>query len=402
MRLDQQLRQIIEPHMINGQRILAHNIKTLVYKKAPHWFDRLDYEDDLTFLEPALFAWFTDPSPCTPLSQQLIGLVASGPSTTLTAEVRSDAEGAIYVPRIGVLRAKEANTAGTLIAEGDKWLWQPDGKNNDACYSLQHEALYSITPDITVGHGNPPSVTKRFFNARTNAVAGTPFKASIQNQYLQSALRIISQQDTTLYHWICFCTRYIHLYHADLPNSFGSLSVHGAAFLNVPEDACVIFYLDDLVHQCGHVIFNAATLQKGAFLVCSPDTPIKSLATDLNDPRSVYSAFHGLFTYSLILRCLSRCLPYMSSTNDRVHELARIAFYLRKFQQDLKTLHIDGIYAPLGKKLYEIFSAYYELYRDEFEDQTITYDLSNQPYVFSWQRFAAANGLIDSDGGFHG
>lgn len=389
MSLDQRLRQIIEPHMIDGQSSLAQHIKTLVYKKAPQWFDLLDYEDDLIFLEPALFAWFTDPSPNTPLSQQLIGLVNA--DTTRTAEARSDEDGVIFVPRAGILRVKEANTTGTLILEGREWLWHPDGKDKDLCYPPIQETLTHIAPNVTLGQGKPPAVAARFFANGTVDVGGFSVNDLKQHQNVKRALELISQQDATLHEWICFCTRYIHLYQADLTNSFGSLSVHGAAFLNVPDDANVIFYLDDLAHQCGHVIFNSATLQKNAFLACAPDTPLKSLTTGLNDPRSVYSAFHGLFTYTSILRSLSRNLDQMSTNDDHLHVLARIAFYLRKFQHDLKNLNSEYIYAPLGKKLYEIFFSYYEFFRDEFADQIITFDLSNQPYAFSWRRFFVAN-----------
>ncbi len=393
MLLDQQLEAIVESNLINGQAVLAHHIRTLVYKKAPQWFDRLDYEDDQIFLEPALFAWFTDPAADTPLSQQLLGLVMRHSVGRLAADVKSDACGIISVPRIGRFCVEETNAAGTLKFDDRGWVWHPGDKSSGICCRPRLESFQIVAPQMIIGQGQPPSVARRFFSARTDVDAGLPANATAQYQYLQTALQMMARQDVDLHEWIAFSTRYIHLYHGYLPNSFASLSVHGAAFLNVPEDACVVFYLDDLAHQCGHIIFNAVTLQKDAYLMCDPNTPLKSITNDINEPRSVYSTYHGLFTYTLIIRCLSRCMPLFSAGNDRLHALARIAFYIQKFQQDLHALNFDDLYTPLGKKVYQIFRAYYGWCCDEYSDHVMGFDLSNQLYVFSWQRFSAVNGL---------
>jgi hypothetical protein len=44
-----------------AQTALADTVRALVYKSDPSLFERLDFEDDHTFLEPTLFAYFTAP-----------------------------------------------------------------------------------------------------------------------------------------------------------------------------------------------------------------------------------------------------------------------------------------------------------------------------------------------------
>lgn len=393
MLLDRQLEGIVESNLINGQAILAHHIRTLVYKKEPQWFDRLEYENDQIFLEPALFAWFTDHKSDTPLSQHLLGLVAFNSFDMIAADVKSDDRGVISVPRIGKFFVEETNVVGALKYADGGWLWHPQNKSKNTFYRPRLESFRVVAPEMTLGQAQPPSVMQRFFTARTDAEAGLPANAEVQSRHLRTALHIMAQHDVDLFEWIAFSTRYIHLYHAKLPNSFASLSAHGAAFLNVPDDACVVFYLDDLAHQCGHIVFNAVTLKKDAYLMCNSDIPLKSITNEINEPRSVYSAYHGLFTYTLIIRCLSRCMPSFVTANDRLHALARIAFYIQKFQQDLNALNVNGLYTPLGKKIYKIFSEYCAWCCNEYRNQVSDYNLSNQLYVFSWQRFSEANGL---------
>src|SRR2546426_2901954 len=91
-------------------------------------------------------------------------------------------------------------------------------------------------------------------------------------------------------------TRRIFLYNAELPTSFATMSAHGVAFLNVKDDNDEVFFVDDLAHQCGHVLFNALTQEKERFLARPADTPMRDFCHDQEDPRTLYSALHGLFT----------------------------------------------------------------------------------------------------------
>jgi len=101
-------------------------------------------------------------------------------------------------------------------------------------------------------------------------------------------------------------TRRIVLYSADLPNSFATLSAHGVAFLNVKDDNDEVFFVDDLAHQCGHIMFNALTQEKPRFLARTADTPLRDFCRDREDRARCTRRFTGC---SRSARSCGSCRP---------------------------------------------------------------------------------------------
>ena len=97
------------------------------------------------------------------------------------------------------------------------------------------------------------------------------------------------------------------IYNGMYPYSVANLGAHGVAFLNARPESSVVFFLEDILHQCSHVIFTAATLDTGDILAIDPSTPLCAV-TELDDyAGGVYGAFHGLFTQLNINLCLRAC-----------------------------------------------------------------------------------------------
>jgi hypothetical protein len=189
-------------------------------------------------------------------------------------------------------------------------------------------------------------------------------------------------------------TRRVVLYRADQPNSFASMSLHGAAFLNVPAQSDEVFFADDLAHQCGHMMFNALTQDKARVLARPAATLLRDIGDDPHDPRTLYSAFHGLFTYSTILWILQAYeTPQRSSDRQRHDALGRIAFNLNKFALDLHCLAAPGLFTDEGRAIYTLFAGVYDAVSAIYGARAQTLDLSDQPYVFDYARFAARNPL---------
>jgi hypothetical protein len=98
--------ELTQDRIAQGQSQLV--IKTLVYKTAPSVFDLLNYDDDDTFLEPLLFSWFTSNEPCVPLEQILFGYIITD-KRPADIQVYADANGIIYLPRLGYLFTNLSN-----------------------------------------------------------------------------------------------------------------------------------------------------------------------------------------------------------------------------------------------------------------------------------------------------
>jgi hypothetical protein len=86
-------------------------------------------------------------------------------------------------------------------------------------------------------------------------------------------------------------------------------------------------------------MFNALTLNKKRFLSIEPETPLGTLHGNEHEPRTVYAAYHGLFTYVMIGWTLATLLERGAFEGRQAHEaIGRLGLILRKFAYDLALL----------------------------------------------------------------
>ncbi|MEX1361818.1 MAG: hypothetical protein AB1Z98_01740, partial [Nannocystaceae bacterium] len=85
--------------------------------------------------------------------------------------------------------------------------------------------------------------------------------------------------------------RMLVVYRGEHPYSFASLAAHGAAFLNTGPQTSVIALVEDIVHQCGHVIFGAATVEPRALFRVDPYVPLAEVTAE-GDHHGLYESCH--------------------------------------------------------------------------------------------------------------
>lgn len=383
------LSALVQQGLTEGQQQLADTVRQLICKLAPQWFEKMDFSNDHIFLEPLLIAWLTHKSPAIPLEQLLCGLIKPD-CRPFSVSARTDHEGTAFMAGLGCIQTSLPNTPLTIHMGMDNSVCHVSrGRHNPsfAFYPVNSMQIHGIT---VFTHINP--LLQRFFEAEAGAPEPPLDDGFAHMDAIRTALELIAAFDPEVHQWMTGATRAIQLYKAPLPNSFATLSAHGIAFCNVKEDSDVIFFADDLAHQCGHIIFNAVTLEKRDFIAIDPHTPLRDLTHEQDEGRDVYSAFHGLFTYTLITRVLNRLMHYNDlSASQRHHCLGRIAFYLYKFYLDLGKLDQPGLLTARGLELYQLFATMYEALRSDYVHAIKPLKLDNQPYVFSQRRFLQAN-----------
>jgi HEXXH motif-containing protein len=186
-------------------------------------------------------------------------------------------------------------------------------------------------------------------------------------------------------------TRRIVCFRHDNVNSFATINAHGTVFFNARDDHDEIFFVDELTHQCGHIVFNAMTVCRRDFLAAEPDSPLNAIAPRENERRTIYDAFHGLYTEHTMTNMMRRCDEEAIYRGRQAHELyGRLSFITRKYRVDLRNLSGDGIFTPLGREMYDYFSSAFEevfcARRALFET-----DMTGQPYNFDYELFARHN-----------
>ena len=161
--------------------------------------------------------------------------------------------------------------------------------------------------------------------------------------------------------------------------------------------------MEDIAHQCGHVIFNNIIHGNKDIFRISPETIIKEKGffgaiVNLLEKRTLFVAFHALFTYYSITLCLEACLLKAELTLLQKHEaLGRLAFCFRKYTNDIELLSKvdkDGqslYFTEAGLELYRPMEALYKKTRIEWVVKIKKINLLNQPYNFSVKNFRTSN-----------
>lgn len=169
---------------------------------------------------------------------------------------------------------------------------------------------------------------------------------------------------------------------------------HGTAYFNTENKIQTpVFFIDDIAHQCGHIIFNVLTLDTPKYLKVPKDHSLKNYSTNPGEMRGAYGAFHGLFTYTCILDALDEVLQsqYFTDKNLRFEALGRIGFYLHKFYLDLKLMNNPEILTDAGLDFHRQFNEGFQEILARYKKEIQGFDYSNQPYTFQYDRFKESN-----------
>ncbi len=386
-----ELVQYLAENIRVGQAELARTVRGLLSRRAPGLAASLAANNDAAFLEPAVFAWLTARREDIDPQQIFYAYLpeSARPSCLLLA---ADARGFAHIPRLGYFAGLAPLQQTELMRQGGLMDWV--SLTAADVHPLEFiPARFAAAGLLEFTYTMDPVLWPLF--AETGHVHAAALAldeiTEIQTQF-NSALTLMRQARPDIYRLLCMANRRVHVYRAEAPNSFASLSMHGAAFLNRVERPGTVFFLDDFAHQGGHVAFNAATLNHGRFLKADPQRPLRDVVADSDDRRSLYSAFHGLFTYSLIVSVLLASVRRGLLNSAQAHEArARLGFYLLKFQRDLRSLAQPKFYTAEGTLLYRGFHECYEAAIAACAAELRGFDYSNQPYVFHYGRFNQLN-----------
>lgn len=280
-------------------------------------------------LEPLLFAWFSSPNP-------------PGSLDTLLAEP-------IVRPRVGPLE---------LIAE-------------------------------------PHPLLERFFTDEHGVAHEVEISSTAQRcaPQIRRALELLARHAPEVHESVLIATRALLVFDAPAMNSFAAPRAHGIAFLNAALGDDEVFFIEDIAHQGGHVVFHAMTLE-GAFLCVPNDTPMAAVV-GRDDLRTVLDALHGLFTEALIAIALTRCAASAEWTERQRHELeGRLAMILCRYRGDLEDLAHPDLFSDAGLELLRILHSVFAGLAADHAALVQSCDFSNQQYNFDYARFRALNPAV--------
>lgn len=333
-------------------------------------------------LEPLAFLQFSAGAQGSGLDQAFAGYASSYHSRSF--QVRSGAQGHIFIPQLGYFATPFANQWMTLTI-GDI---SPSIEFQGAAYSC------SFTPSVFI-RGTTIELLRYPCAWLETAFAGQQCEpdAQIEDKHvdnLAKAFALLQQASPLLFETLTPLLRLIVVFRDSHSNSFATTAAHGAIFINSALGRDEIFFLEDLVHQGGHVLFAAATSDAASLFCIDPSTPLSAFHKDLGDSRSVYVALHGVFTEALIGFCLDAIAAHV--TGRQRHELeGRLWFITRKLVSDRQLFLKYNILSPSGMQIFDAISATARQLVNKRGDLLRAANFSNQNYNFDYDSYLALN-----------
>ncbi|SEJ08835.1 hypothetical protein SAMN04487995_3157 [Dyadobacter koreensis] len=360
-----------------NQISLSDTIRMAFYQENPSLFEILDYEDDFTFLEPSLFCYFLSDISKTniiPLLQSVVGYIPDEKRLAMIS-LTADRFGMVNLPNLGYIRTEPYNIVPVDLITLTGWIPDQFVENSKIRLCLHPTDLLAYAKDVSF---HEPVEDTLYKNEDALSVATTFLQKQLPN----------------FWSLIASVTREFVVFSSPYHNSFAGIMHHGTAYFNTENKIQTpVFFIDDIAHQCGHIIFNIITLDTPKYLKVPKDHPLRNYSTNPGEMRGAYGAFHGLFTYTCILHALDEVLQsqYFTNENLRFEVLGRIGFYLHKFYLDLKLMDNPEILTDAGLDFHRQFSEGFQEILARYKKEIQGFDYSNQPYTFQYDRFRESN-----------
>lgn len=364
-----------------NQERLSNLILSYMLDQSPSVFNWLDYSNNSVFLEPLLFNYFLQKhdSRAYTIEQAVLGY-NSGSNLPKTIRVISNQEGIVYLPKLGYIQQNFSQKEFVIETE--------------AIFDLASEYPLFKAPNTSIEiYRHIPDIVVSLEKEKLIEAAEETFLGHIKVVCHSIGRMKVFMPD--LFSLIERVTRNLSIFNSATQNSFAAINQHGTAFINLEnKKQSEVFFIDDIAHQCGHIIFNILTLDVENYIKIPKTTFLSQLNVNSDDHRTVYSAFHGLFTYTCILHSLDKCLDsglFKNNLKLKKEVYARIGFYLSKFSFDLSYLNHRFIFTEAGWSFLEDFAYGYKRILKKYEHVTQVFDYSNQPYNFNFQKFEYIN-----------
>ena len=361
----------------NYKASLSDTIRRAFYQEDSNLFEQLNYEDDFMFLEPTLFYKFLsgvkNENPLT-LMQSILGYT-SGKKLLSTVSVTANNFGIINLPNLGYIRAKSNQTISINLNKlNEQFIPNRFIKHSQIRLCLHPTDLLGNQDNIQFHESIEISLHKN-------------------EESLFLATNFFQKELSDFWTLIKTVTREFVVFSSPNHNSFAGIMHHGTAYFNTENKLQTpVFFVDDIAHQCGHIIFNVLTLDTPKYLKVPKDHPLKNYSSNPGEMRGAYGAFHGLFTYTCILNALHKVIQSQHFSEILYHEaMGRIGFYMNKFYSDLKLMKNPEILTDLGLDFHRQFAEGFETMTERYGKEISQFDYRNQPYTFQYDLFQKLN-----------
>ena len=337
----------------NCQGNVIDSLKMLLYQRHEDIFERLDFDNDNVFLEPLLFSYITQEN--NDWLDSIIYGYEKNPKQKII--VFTNKNGVIYIPQIGYFYTDQKSTQ-LLLGKSNEFYLRDINNNNEIPYRF--EPIKLLNENIELVKTQHP-LFESFFVSNDIVV-----DVEIENCYdkhilhFNNALNVIKEYYPGYFSLIKKSVKKVMIYDGH-PNSFAAIQAHNMIFINAHDENDEIFFLDHILHEGAHVIFNTLTYHSKIELFTVPfKTILSDITKDDRDHGEIYGRFHGMFTQSNINTCMETCINEKVFHGKQHKELlGRFSSNMKRFRAGIEKFNIPNIYKEEGKLWYEFFTKRY-------------------------------------------
>lgn len=330
--------KLIIMNLIENRNSIINTIKLLIYKENLSLFDELDFENDEVYLNPLLFAYF---------NYKRDNFLPVGMLNEIINRVKND------------------NTLTIDVFEIQKEI-----------HVLQKH-YFRETYKGHIVNGEPTF----------NSVCDDCFKN------LEKAIFIIKKQLPEFYNELCFANRQIYLHDNSKILNFTTFETLGSLYFYVIDDCKLVYFIEELIHQGSHnFLYYVLHNRKEYFKIDVDNLIMRDYTKQKWDYRSIYGAYHGLYTVTKRLECFDILLSKNIFSGKEKHELlGRLADMFPRFKTGLELLNLDKVYTEKGMKFYFELTRKSEDILKKYKKLVNEFDLSHRDLDFRYNEFCLTN-----------
>ncbi|MCH2229752.1 MAG: hypothetical protein MK105_05355 [Crocinitomicaceae bacterium] len=387
----------IDELLDEGQDYFIDLIKRMLYNEDENIFDRIDFENDNIFTEPLLFSYFNSEKKLISLDQILFGY---SNKSRRKFSVSSNDRGVIFLPKHAYLFTNLCSDVLDFeYTEEDQIVLTKDGHQVD--FRLEEIRYSSVCETIEITDSIDSFASLYFYHwagrdeqEMRKFVAASEVDLSTYAPMIDEALGLLKRVFPKEYARYVRTMRRIVLFSNNRLRNFATRSAQGTIFLNVNEYSNTTFFLEEIIHQASHCVFNMATYNTQSYFVVDPDDTVAQYSNDKTDHRGLYGALHGIYTTGQIVDLFIQLLESDSNLNFdremRYELMGRLAVNKNRHNIGLEAISWETIFTSKGNSLFQ----YYYLKLDqniENNPKHFKYDVEDHPIVFSYWKFEHDN-----------
>ncbi|MCZ8169966.1 hypothetical protein [Flavobacterium sp.] len=357
-----------------NQTDIINTIKLLLYKENPSLLEKVDFDDDTIFLEPLLFAYFNSKKDNLFTTDMLIEIMQGCfvEKETLLVKESFNKNGVAYVPNLGYFDKKSDKVEEILKID-------------------TFEILKELHPVLAI-------YFKEYYKG--HIVNPKPEYHSVWKdnyQELEKAIAIVKEHLPLFYEELVFANKKIYLHDNPKILNFASIETLGMLYFYVIGNNNLIYFIEELIHQASHNYLYYVVHNRKEFFKIDVDTIImRDLTKQDWDYRTVYGAFHGLYTVTRRVECFDILLSNNVFLGSQKHELlGRMTDMFPRFQTGLELLNLDEVYTEKGKEFYFELTQKCQSILKKYEKLTNEFDLSHRDLDFRYNEFCLTNSFED-------